>query len=1030
MGTKKGKIKKHFIFSALVSLLSAACITAYQFIPSSGSEIYAEEHDIKLHGGAAAVTGELTGHDYSAVLYDSTNGLPTSDANTIYASEDGFIWVGGYSGLICYDGTSFERQDSTGGITNVNVIFRDSHDRMWIGTNDNGVVMMQNRHYEHYTYKEGLRSSAIRCISEDADGNIIIGSSYGIYYIDSNMEMHDLKEPQIYTSYITQLYSDENGVIYGNTKNGAVFRIKNLKLEDYFNGTDLDTGDITAIYPIPDDPGNIYLSSSNGYIYKGTFQNGLKKLTVILDPNNDKTHIRGNINRLTFIRGYLWVLTENEIGYFDENGQIRVLDNIPLKSGITNMVEDYEGNLWVASTRQGVMKIVSNQYTDLSEEAGLDHLVVNTTCFRNGMLFIGTDLGLQILNPDHSRVENKLTEFIGNTRIRCMKTDAHNNLWISTYSNDHGLICYTPTDTIISYTEEENLASNRVRCTAFASDGSVLAGTDDGLSVIKDGKVIRNISSSSGITNSVILTVAAGSDGNWYLGSDGGGLFVINGNRITHYGREEGLTSDVVMRIKEDTEHGIYWMVTSNSIQYIKDGEVYTIDNFPYTNNYDLYFDDNGHMWTLSSNGIYVADTDEVLSGNKFEYLFYDTSNGLPSVPTGNSYSCTDDNGTLYISCRTGVTSVNMDHYFEQSHDIQFSVSYIEADGEKYYADDDGTFRLPSSANTVTVHCHALTYTLQNPQIQYYLDGMDNEPTTVRKSKMEPVRYTNLKGKNYVFSLSMLNTTTEQIQQTFSVNVIKEKKIHEQVWFPWICVILGLVALEEISRLYVWKRTSSYRKRDRENKTFVREMIEAFAKTIDMKDKYTNGHSKRVAEYTAMLTRELGYDDDTVEKYYNIALLHDIGKIGIPAEVLNKPGKLTDKEYAIIQSHSELGYRVLKDISIMPELATGARSHHERPDGNGYPGHLKGNEIPRVAQIIAVADCFDAMYSNRPYRKRMNFEKAVSIIREVSGTQLTTDVVEAFLRLVDKGEFRDPEDKGDGTTENIDNIHEKFGMNK
>ena len=207
-------------------------------------------------------------------------------------------------------------------------------------------------------------------------------------------------------------------------------------------------------------------------------------------------------------------------------------------------------------------------------------------------------------------------------------------------------------------------------------------------------------------------------------------------------------------------------------------------------------------------------------------------------------------------------------------------------------------------------------------------------------------------------------------------------------------------------------------------------MIEAFAKTIDMKDKYTNGHSKRVAEYTAMLTRELGYDDDTVEKYYNIALLHDIGKIGIPAEVLNKPGKLTDKEYAIIQSHSELGYRVLKDISIMPELATGARSHHERPDGNGYPGHLKGNEIPRVAQIIAVADCFDAMYSNRPYRKRMNFEKAVSIIKEVSGTQLTTDVVEAFLRLVDKGEFRDPEDKGDGTTENIDNIHEKFGMNK
>jgi energy-coupling factor transport system substrate-specific component len=109
----------------------------------------------------------------------------------------------------------------------------------------------------------------------------------------------------------------------------------------------------------------------------------------------------------------------------------------------------------------------------------------------------------------------------------------------------------------------------------------------------------------------------------------------------------------------------------------------------------------------------------------------------------------------------------------------------------------------------------------------------------------------------------------------------------------------------------------------------------------------------------------------------------------------------------------------------MPELAVGAQSHHERPDGKGYPNHLKGDEIPRVAQIIAVADCFDAMYSNRPYRNRMNFEKVVSIIREASGTQLTPDVVEAFLRLVDKGEFRAPDDHGGGSMENIENIRNK-----
>jgi putative nucleotidyltransferase with HDIG domain len=215
------------------------------------------------------------------------------------------------------------------------------------------------------------------------------------------------------------------------------------------------------------------------------------------------------------------------------------------------------------------------------------------------------------------------------------------------------------------------------------------------------------------------------------------------------------------------------------------------------------------------------------------------------------------------------------------------------------------------------------------------------------------------------------------------------------------------------------------REQQQRDKKLIREIIESFATVIDMKDSYTQGHSKRVAKYTAMLATELGYDEETVEQYYNIALMHDIGKIGIPDQVLNKPGKLTDDEYSVIKSHTERGYDVLKNISLMPDIVVGAEAHHERPDGKGYPHGLKNDEIPRVAQIIAVADTFDAMYSDRPYRKRMNFDKAVSIIRDASGTQLTSDVVDAFLRLVEKGEFRAPDDIGGGTFDDIQNIHEK-----
>jgi len=233
------------------------------------------------------------------------------------------------------------------------------------------------------------------------------------------------------------------------------------------------------------------------------------------------------------------------------------------------------------------------------------------------------------------------------------------------------------------------------------------------------------------------------------------------------------------------------------------------------------------------------------------------------------------------------------------------------------------------------------------------------------------------------------------------------------------CILIGARLYRDARRADEMDNLVNRQKRD---KQLLREIIEAFAKVVDLKDSYTQGHSQRVAKYTEMLARELGYDDETVEKYYDIALMHDIGKVGIPDNVLNKPGKLTDEEYELIKSHTSRGYEVLKNISLMPEIAVGAQAHHERPDGKGYPQGLSGDEIPRVAQIIAVADCFDAMYSNRPYRPRMNFDKAVSIIKSVSGTQLTEDVVDAFLRLVDKGEFRAPDDVGGGSTDDIENI--------
>ncbi|MDE6531097.1 MAG: HD domain-containing protein [Lachnospiraceae bacterium] len=192
-------------------------------------------------------------------------------------------------------------------------------------------------------------------------------------------------------------------------------------------------------------------------------------------------------------------------------------------------------------------------------------------------------------------------------------------------------------------------------------------------------------------------------------------------------------------------------------------------------------------------------------------------------------------------------------------------------------------------------------------------------------------------------------------------------------------------------------------KEEKESELFINQMIRAFAKSIDIKDQYTKGHSFRVAEYARMIAAKLGYNEKMLENIYHIALLHDIGKVVIPEDILNKPGKLTDGEYETIKQHAQYGYEILKEIDCLPNLALGAGYHHERLDGKGYPSGKQEKEIPQVARIIAVADTFDAMHSTRPYRECMPMESIIAEMKRVSGTQLDAHIVDILLELVQEG---------------------------
>lgn len=195
-------------------------------------------------------------------------------------------------------------------------------------------------------------------------------------------------------------------------------------------------------------------------------------------------------------------------------------------------------------------------------------------------------------------------------------------------------------------------------------------------------------------------------------------------------------------------------------------------------------------------------------------------------------------------------------------------------------------------------------------------------------------------------------------------------------------------------------------------------VMRTLARAIDAKDRYTNGHSQRVAKYSQEIAKKLGKNEQEQRDIYFAALLHDVGKIHVPDIIINKPSRLTEEEFSYMKLHPVAGYYILKDIRENPLIATGAKWHHERYDGTGYPNGLSGEDIPEIARIIGVADAYDAMTSNRSYRNAMMQDKVRSELENGRGTQFDPKIADIMLALVDADDQYELRQKTD-ITKNI-----------
>jgi len=259
-----------------------------------------------------------------------------------------------------------------------------------------------------------------------------------------------------------------------------------------------------------------------------------------------------------------------------------------------------------------------------------------------------------------------------------------------------------------------------------------------------------------------------------------------------------------------------------------------------------------------------------------------------------------------------------------------------------------------------------------------------------------------LKNNSITFGFVMY-TPSDFYAKNITIYAHKIYRIEHYPFFWVLTFMLVVVGIFIIVYSAFELRVRKFKAKQWQDKRIIIQSLKTFANIIDAKDPYTKGHSNRVANYAKEIARRMGIADNKLDNIYYIALLHDIGKIGVSDDLLNKPGTLTLQERKIIEMHTTIGGEILKDFSTIPGIADGAMYHHEQYAGGGYPLGLKGETIPLVARIICIADAYDAMSSDRCYRPKLKDDKILAELEMFTGRQFDPDIVKFMVEMISDG---------------------------
>lgn len=941
---------------------------------------------------------------YTQRLFNSDSGLGTNDALSVLQTRDGYVWISSYSGLIRYDSNEFVRfsKDTESGYTAVSAtaLHEDVHGKLWIGSNESGLFCRENDGSFRKVGGDDTSFSSVRSIVSDRNGIVYVGSSSGLGFVEGD-RVKRVPIAELHTATILTLAAANDGSIWGITGKGDLFNIKEMKLRRFFTANS-SSGPMSGLCIKKD--GTILVGGGLGKVL------AIKPNATSFKFDVMNTDGIGSINGLyEDAHGQVWACGDTGYGFFDEKNCFVYMEGSLISSSVEAIIEDYESNFWLVSTRQGLLQLTKNKFMDINFASQMQKSVVNAVIRYDGRLYVATDNGLVIIDSDWEMLSDGLTDLLENTRVRSIMADRKGNLWISSYGN-LGLLCVSnngSTRQTKSYTKEDGLPSGKIRTAYELSNGDIAVATTSGAAIIRNGKVIRTITEKDGLANSTILCICEDDTGALYVGTDGAGVYKIKGDRTDWISTSSGLDTGIILRMFYDKENKGIWVSTSNTISFIKNGLVKKINlSVPVSSGvFDFKKAKNGSLIVLSDMAVSIVDAASVaalIDGKKASAVSYSKKDGFKSTVTANSWSLLDKDCVLHICCSHGLYSIDLKNIHKNDVAPKLIINEAEIDGSVYI--NPTKLILPSSAQRLTLDVAVLSFT--NPtynSMKYKLEGFDAHNITALGKNQNKISYTNLSGGNYSFVLSAYNSDGLPSSGQIVLPVTKELRFFESGIVLFIVLALASILIFSITRFYYEKRNKALMLRQDELREITAQAMTAIANTIDAKDSYTRGHSTRVATYAVEIGKRLGYSRDKLDNLYYTALLHDIGKVGMPDEILNKPTALTDDEYEIMKRHSAVGGKILEVITVIDEIKNGAAYHHERYDGEGYNERLKGTEIPLVARIICVADAVDAMGSTRPYRTRRSRDFIISELEKNMGTQFDPVIARMFIELLKNG---------------------------